>query len=132
MIARTAFSLLTVCVFSAAAASVDARHASVEPEAKHNCWDGNEVQNSNRPKHRPSQLPIHLEKERRTQSILLFKLCISEKGTIERVLVIRPSGSSEIDSYYKEELSKWVVEPMRVKKQVVRSTLPVSIALHPK
>jgi hypothetical protein len=97
------------------------------------CWPGGqETQNPNSRKHRPSRLPPALAKARVQRSVMLLKLCISERGDVARVLVLESSGNPDVDNYYSTELSKWTFTPAQRDNKKVPTVSSVAITLYVK
>jgi hypothetical protein len=95
------------------------------------CWPGeHEIQNPNVRSRRPPRLPVELANEKVQRSVLSFRLCIADAGSVARVLVILSSGNKKIDKYYTTELSNWTFMPAERENRKVPSVLPVTVNLY--
>ncbi len=96
------------------------------------CWlDEPEVNNPHRrrdPKP-PGGVPEALRHVTTARSIVHFKLCVGLDGLVARVVVLRSSGSREVDAHYASVLSTWVFPPLKREDTAMRSVVPVAVVL---
>jgi TonB family protein len=94
------------------------------------CWPGEpEIQNRSTSKPRtPIHLPPELAKAIVRGSVIL-KLCVTDRGEVERVLTLKSSGNAAVDDHYTKELSKRTFTPIERDKRKLRSVVTVAITI---
>jgi outer membrane biosynthesis protein TonB len=64
-----------------------------------------------------------------SKRVAALKMCITESGAVERVLVLASTGNQRVDEHLKSSLMKWRFAPVIQSGSRVRSVSSVSITL---
>ena|SRR5260221_4672396 len=118
--------------------SVDRRipHSSQEVAVKQvpsieSCWPGGvELVNRNPGTHKPVRLPTRLSNATVSHTPLRLKLCISEKGQVQRAMVTESSGNVAIDDFYQAAVSTRTYPPPKRDGKAVRSVVRMTVNLY--
>jgi tetratricopeptide (TPR) repeat protein len=95
------------------------------------CWDDDpEIENRSNGKRPLTALPKELNEATLTRSVMLLKLCVTERGDVARVLVLESSGNVRVDAHFTNAMMVWRFMPAERDKKKIRSVVPVAITLH--
>lgn len=95
------------------------KQPAVAPEPL--CWGaGEQLLNSGTRHNKTSPLPPELASNSTRPSVTL-KLCIDSAGDVAKTFVLRSSGSTAVDSFYKEAVAKWTFKPAQKDGKAVPS-----------
>jgi hypothetical protein len=123
---------LVACSLSDSGSGVETPQKAGQPQTK--CWSpGDEVENARHLSGTPPRLSEDLRNERVSRSVVAFRLCISEEGTVVRVLTTASSGNRRVDRFFEKELLRWRYEPRVVNgaKRPSVAFVTVTLALLP-
>jgi TonB family protein len=96
------------------------------------CWEGSaELENEDRVEGDPVKVPPRFAKAPIKNTVVMLKLCIDEQGRVQRVLLLKASGNSDLDEYLCKEYGKWRFRPARAGEQNTTSVLRVVVTLRP-
>jgi TonB family protein len=96
------------------------------------CWSGTqEIENENRTDGDPVKIPSRFDKAPLKNTAVMLKLCINEKGRVQRILLLKSSGNRELDQYLCQEYEKWRFRPPKVGERDTTSVSHVVVSLRP-
>ncbi len=63
---------------------------------------------------------------------VLLKVCIDDKGNVERTFVLRSTGNKNVDAYFQAAAAKWTFKPAQQDGKPVPSVMRISTAWNPR
>ena len=134
-------SIALTVAFLTIFSGVSDRHIAFDPEIEQGgsrdsdeprCWpNGPELITSDASPRRLPKLPKRLLKRRVQRFSVALKICIAEKGSVIRIVILRSSGDKEVDEFFQAAAGKWQFTKTRQAGKPVRTILRVSTVWNP-
>jgi TonB family protein len=91
------------------------------------CWNTSAaVQNTDVGTRQLPMLPSELASKPVKRHAVALRLCIDEKGTVARSIVVVSSGNTDVDAFYQRTAEKWKMKPASRGGKAVPSTADIS------